>query len=694
MSERQGEEEREGGSLRCERTPPPEPPRQAGTKEPASMHEEFASAAGPDPTAPVGSGRDRGTRAAGRPLEAVAGLLAASSRMGEGVVGNQVRRRSRVLRASGRSCWSRLAGEAATEAAERLLARPSMPGVGGPMRADGARVGGAVTAGQDGPPAGSEARRLAYFPAPYPGEILYSVLARLSRHLGHPSQFSINEMLFDVRRRKRNILFSDKLGLLASKLPSDSPLTAERMLSEHTVFPYFAACMKPKRRVRAVAARTTANTTLPFMPFSPHGWKWMNGDKEPRFCPQCAVEMVKRHGEMYWRRDHQIRTVLVCPDHGCVLQRADLSKASKQGMCAAAPETCPVDAAPVAEALTEQERQTLKEIAVRSAALLDGSSTLAGVIDRGQLLARWAAKGLTLGTTRRNLRKLQAEVLQRFGHLRRVLPGPFDGSSSRGSGRFAHLAGQYGQVSDPIVYIMADILLSDLPALLLPFGHGPWPCPNPLAEHVSPTPVTNVVRSRLKKRTAVGRFSCPCGYVCIRTEKPDGTVSAPSVRVFGETLRPLLVSAIEGRWTLRRTAEAAGIKPRQLAVQAKAMDLECPGVRRRSGPRKAGTKRRRRRWSEEKVCTEALTLSSVAELRVYDLTDEQWGRIEALLPTKPVRGPPYKAHRQILDGILWVLRTGSPWSYIPRRYGTRRTVVQRFRTWREDGTWDRIEAAL
>ena len=54
----------------------------------------------------------------------------------------------------------------------------------------------------------------------------------------------------------------------------------------------------------------------------------------------------------------------------------------------------------------------------------------------------------------------------------------------------------------------------------------------------------------------------------------------------------------------------------------------------------------------------------------YALTDAQWRRLEPLLPPeRPRTGRPNHDHRTILDGILWVLRTGAPWRDLPERYG-------------------------
>ena len=74
-----------------------------------------------------------------------------------------------------------------------------------------------------------------------------------------------------------------------------------------------------------------------------------------------------------------------------------------------------------------------------------------------------------------------------------------------------------------------------------------------------------------------------------------------------------------------------------------------------------------------------------------DLTDQQWQLLHPLLPPqKPTTGRPARDHRTIINGILWVLRTGAPWRDLPERYGPWRTVASRFYRWRQDGLWERL----
>lgn len=78
-----------------------------------------------------------------------------------------------------------------------------------------------------------------------------------------------------------------------------------------------------------------------------------------------------------------------------------------------------------------------------------------------------------------------------------------------------------------------------------------------------------------------------------------------------------------------------------------------------------------------------------------DLTNEQWARLEPLLPKGKKAGrPPKHSKRQLIDGIRYRVRTGVPWRDVPARYGPWETVYGLFRRWQRDGTWKRILTRL
>src|SRR5574337_1082794 len=81
-------------------------------------------------------------------------------------------------------------------------------------------------------------------------------------------------------------------------------------------------------------------------------------------------------------------------------------------------------------------------------------------------------------------------------------------------------------------------------------------------------------------------------------------------------------------------------------------------------------------------------------VRVW-LRDDQFGRIEALLPGK-VSDPGRTAanNRLFVEAVLWIARTGSPWRDLPCEFGPWNSVYQRFARWSRQGLWHQLFAKL
>ena len=81
-----------------------------------------------------------------------------------------------------------------------------------------------------------------------------------------------------------------------------------------------------------------------------------------------------------------------------------------------------------------------------------------------------------------------------------------------------------------------------------------------------------------------------------------------------------------------------------------------------------------------------------------DLTDPQWALLELLVPAPRVRadgrGRPWRDAREVLNGILGIMRTGARWADLPERYPPYQTCHRRFQQWSRDGTLERLLYAL
>jgi putative transposase len=78
-----------------------------------------------------------------------------------------------------------------------------------------------------------------------------------------------------------------------------------------------------------------------------------------------------------------------------------------------------------------------------------------------------------------------------------------------------------------------------------------------------------------------------------------------------------------------------------------------------------------------------------------DLTDQEWVILKPLIPPAKQGGRPRTANmREVLNAIIYVLKTGCQWDHLPHDFPPKGTVYHYFNTWRKDGTWARMNDAL
>lgn len=79
-------------------------------------------------------------------------------------------------------------------------------------------------------------------------------------------------------------------------------------------------------------------------------------------------------------------------------------------------------------------------------------------------------------------------------------------------------------------------------------------------------------------------------------------------------------------------------------------------------------------------------------LRRYALTDRQWEQIAPFLPPERTgkRGRPLNNNRSMLNAMIWIARSGSPWRDLPDYYDSWKSVYSRFRKWINNGLLDKI----
>ena len=168
---------------------------------------------------------------------------------------------------------------------------------------------------------------LAYFPTPYPDELLYSVFSRYYAKSGHLAYIYAAEELYVKKTTRPDVEFINELTENALESLT-RVLSIEEVIQKHTLFPYYGRFLKYERRTKAFDALISMKGKYHDLLAVP-----TQRVKYLRYCPLCVKEDRNKHGETYWHRIHHLTGVNICPVHYCRLENSNITISSKQSPC-------------------------------------------------------------------------------------------------------------------------------------------------------------------------------------------------------------------------------------------------------------------------------------------------------------------------------------------------------------------------
>lgn len=162
---------------------------------------------------------------------------------------------------------------------------------------------------------------IAYFPASYPDELLYSQLARYYIKSGHIAYIFAAKELFHQSTDRPDVEFINRFSSAARSVVAKD-CSIEQIILKHTMFPYYGRFLPKERREKAFHALVSMETGYKnylAIPKSKDGKQ-----RYLRYCPLCAQADRQRYGETYWHRIHQMTGIDICPVHKCFLYASDM----------------------------------------------------------------------------------------------------------------------------------------------------------------------------------------------------------------------------------------------------------------------------------------------------------------------------------------------------------------------------------
>lgn len=409
--------------------------------------------------------------------------------------------------------------------------------------------------------------KLSIFPTPYPDETLYSVICRYDVLTGRDSFRGTSEELFG-RRTNLTSEIPQCIGSLVKCLPARAGLSAEYFIQNTTMFPYFKPFIS-KERDSVFREYMTAEVGSGEGKYFSLGIGKLRYPKNThlKFCEECWQEDVKKYGEPYWHRVHQIPGVLVCPIHKRVLMNSpvftgeavnDLFLADKR-MVPKSFECANLSSVLIDKfaAFTNNCEWILKE-----SCRLENYDTMPRKYDL------WLRhKGFRSYSGKTWIKELYVALVEHYGEdfLKEIYA--YDEIYSAWLNRIMFYP---DKLQHPIFHILLISFLAgstknffekDCPETL-PYGKGPWPCRNTVCEFNLKDVIENI-EIKYDKSFCRTVFKCPhCGFA-YRRKNPIPKEAQYSGKVYvadyGWLWKKRLVEYIvEQKLTPRQTCRQLG----------------------------------------------------------------------------------------------------------------------------------------
>ncbi len=161
-----------------------------------------------------------------------------------------------------------------------------------------------------------------FFPILYPDEMLYSAIARYCIKSGNIRNSHNFEDLFGKTRVAAVFELPTQLNTLISNMPIGTKYTAEYLIENHTLFPVLVAFISKERAGEIKENMKQGDGSISHGKLGTTAFT-IEFNRYFKFCPECFKEDIKRFGEPYWHRVHQITGVFVCPIHNIPLHKSN-----------------------------------------------------------------------------------------------------------------------------------------------------------------------------------------------------------------------------------------------------------------------------------------------------------------------------------------------------------------------------------
>jgi hypothetical protein len=353
-------------------------------------------------------------------------------------------------------------------------------------------------------------KTIGYFPAFYPDELLCSAVARYRVHTMAKFQAHVNRELYGNSASYTSVALPRGLRSLHERIGQLIGMSAEELAYRTTLYPYYAAFankdLADRMLEKVLQQREGTKMT--------HNVGWAPLVPRIKVCLHCIDDDIKRFGESYWRRAHQLDCVHFCDVHGLPLLEAINADTAGKSIDPLTPQ---VQTRPYLPYLSEKSKQRLLEMACLARKYLDGSLTYDKSRSRSSP-PREFRQVYSIGRIL-NLKNLRRDLINYFGDQGlEILDIKLDVEN-----KMDWLRNLFDRQWAPVKHIALELFYQGyvIPRSSQIRSRGymeeiirsrAWCCQNPAASHFGQEVVTNVYPAQDFLKNGHIMFKCSCGY--------------------------------------------------------------------------------------------------------------------------------------------------------------------------------------
>ncbi|AWK50555.1 hypothetical protein DIC82_05670 [Clostridium beijerinckii] len=158
-----------------------------------------------------------------------------------------------------------------------------------------------------------------FFPKIYKDELIYSVIGRHHQYCGNISTKDTLMEFFNTTAIIPTLEFQSHLKEFTENLKNEIDINSNEIIENNTLIPLYSYFMEKEEvdKIKNIIINSDGRAIKYKIGFIAGG---ICKKEYINYCPLCAKKEIKEYGEIYIHRTHQVQGVLVCENHGCLLE--------------------------------------------------------------------------------------------------------------------------------------------------------------------------------------------------------------------------------------------------------------------------------------------------------------------------------------------------------------------------------------